>query len=201
LFTRGYNIARNHFLCDRPENLLTLQPPLHTSISFSETCKILIALSIGLRSMGQLDTFPCRPPSAYLPPSLQQRSICVQQPPCTLTTSRLCTNFFKSCYIPDYIAKSETASTMVEKILAQQLSISAETETITRAMLPSAYVPGDIDEVIKRAVKAASEEVLNLLRLISGGDELFARILRPSFGRQLMCRRKHSIIRNWWRRV
>lgn len=60
---------------------------------------------------------------------------------------------------------------MVEKILAQQLSVSAERETITRAMLLSAYVPGDIDEVIKRAVHAASEEVLNLLRPISGGDE------------------------------
>ena len=80
---------------------------------------------------------------------------------------RLCTDFFKPCYIPE----SPTFGDAIQEILAQQLLTDVRKERITRALLLSTYRPEEVDATIEQAVDATSKEVLELLRPIGGTED------------------------------
>ena len=83
-----------------------------------------------------------------------------------ILADRLCNNFFRPCYLPEY---SDGGDPMKE-ILGQQ---NPQKERIMRSLLLSTYSPKMVDEAIKQVVQETTEEICRLLSLIGGGEESF----------------------------
>jgi len=89
---------------------------------------------------------------------------------------KLCTEFFKPCYI----LESADVSEAIKQILAQHFTADAGKERITRALFLSTYAPEEVDKAIKQAVDATSKDVFELLSPI-GGNEAFRKDIEKLF--------------------
>lgn len=94
-----------------------------------------------------------------------------------ILADRLCNNFFRPCYLPEYSAAGDP----MKEILGQQYYTNPQRERVMRSLLLSTYSPKKTDEAIKQAVQETSEEVCQLLGLIGGGEESFRKEIKALF--------------------
>lgn len=94
-----------------------------------------------------------------------------------ILADRLCNNFFRPCYLPEY----SDAGDPMKEILFQQYTTNPQRERIMRSLLLSVYPPKKIEDAIKQAVQETTEEVCQLLSLIGGGEEAFRKEIRSLF--------------------
>lgn len=94
-----------------------------------------------------------------------------------IVADRLCTNFFRPCYLPEYT----DAVDPMKEILGQQYITNKQRERIMRSLMLSMYNPNEIDEAIKQAVQDTSEDVCQLLSVIGGSEEGFRKDIKSFF--------------------
>lgn len=93
-----------------------------------------------------------------------------------LLARRLCTDFFKPCFLPESGAAGET----IKEILIHQSLDNVRKERFTRALLLSTYEAEDVDATVAQAACIMSKVVLSLLSPM-GGDEAFRKEVEALF--------------------
>ncbi|MCJ1423319.1 hypothetical protein MMC29_001201 [Sticta canariensis] len=150
LFSRCCKICNTHFLRDLPNEAFQ---------DYARWENLPKALEVGI----------CFPPTNS-PAAKHMRMAAAMH----ILADRLCNNFFRPCYLPEY---SDGGDPMKE-ILGQQ---NPQKERIMRSLLLSTYSPKMVDEAIKQAIQETTQEICQLLNLIGGGEESFRKEVKSLF--------------------